>query len=93
MEIHPEEAIFIPIIGLHRDPNYYPDPERFDPERFSEDNKHSINPTTYLPFGLGPRSCIGKYKFHDSLLSSLQPCHNVHDAITCFLIKISLTES
>ncbi|XP_021918281.1 cytochrome P450 9e2-like isoform X1 [Zootermopsis nevadensis] len=59
MEIHPGQSLFIPIIGLHRDPKYYPDPERFDPERFSEDNKHGINPLTYLPFGLGPRSCIG----------------------------------
>jgi cytochrome P450 family 9 len=61
MEIHPGEALFIPIIGLHRDSNYYPDPEHFDPERFSDDNKHNINPLTYLPFGIGPRSCIGEY--------------------------------
>ncbi|XP_021918295.1 cytochrome P450 9e2-like [Zootermopsis nevadensis] len=59
MEMHPGQALFIPVIGLHRDSKYYPDPERFDPERFSEDNKHGINPLTYLPFGLGPRSCIG----------------------------------
>jgi cytochrome P450 family 9 len=75
MQINPGEAIFIPIFGLHRDPKYYSDPESFDPERFSEENKHSINPTTYLPFGLGPRSCIGKYKFHNSSLSILHPSH------------------
>jgi cytochrome P450 family 9 len=63
MEMHPGEALFIPIIGLHRDPSYYPDPERFDPERFSDDNKHNINPLTYLPFGIGPRICIGEYNF------------------------------
>jgi cytochrome P450 family 9 len=88
MEMHPGEALFIPIIGLHRDPSYYPDPERFDPERFSEDNKHSINPITYLPFGLGPRSCIGKYKFHDSSLSSLPPSQHNHEITIRFLIKI-----
>jgi len=60
MEIHPGEVLFVPIIGLHRDPKYYPDPERFDPERFSDENKHNINPLTYLPFGIGPRSCIGE---------------------------------
>ncbi|XP_023721087.1 cytochrome P450 9e2 isoform X3 [Cryptotermes secundus] len=59
MEIHPGEMLFIPIYALHHDPSYYPDPERFDPERFSDDNKHNINPMTYLPFGVGPRSCIG----------------------------------
>ncbi|GFG30951.1 hypothetical protein Cfor_07734, partial [Coptotermes formosanus] len=59
MEVHPGEVLFIPIVALHHDPKYYPDPERFDPERFSDDNKHNINPLTYLPFGIGPRSCIG----------------------------------
>lgn len=44
---------FMPILGLHRDPQYYPEPERFDPERFSDENKHKINLSTYLPFGIG----------------------------------------
>lgn len=52
--------IWIPIYGLHRDPKYYPDPQKFDPERFSDENKSSIVPGTYLPFGIGPRNCIGK---------------------------------
>lgn len=42
-----------------RDPKYYPDPETFDPERFSDDNKSNIEPMSYLPFGVGPRNCIG----------------------------------
>ncbi|KAJ6634903.1 putative cytochrome P450 9f2 [Pseudolycoriella hygida] len=50
---------FFPIIGLHRDPKYFPDPDRFDPERFSDENKISIVPGTYMPFGIGPRNCIG----------------------------------
>uniref|UniRef100_A0A182S9K1 Cytochrome P450 n=1 Tax=Anopheles maculatus TaxID=74869 RepID=A0A182S9K1_9DIPT len=51
--------VFIPIVGLHYDPQYYPDPEKFDPERFSESNRDKIQPGTYLPFGIGPRNCIG----------------------------------
>ena len=54
------EFVWIPIYALHHDPKYYPDPSRFDPERFSDDNKASIDPVTYLPFGIGPRNCIGK---------------------------------
>lgn len=51
--------MWIPNFSLMRDPKYFPNPEKFDPERFSDDNKDSINPTTYLPFGIGPRNCIG----------------------------------
>lgn len=52
-------VVFIPIAGIHNDPQYYPDPEKFDPERFSEENRDKIKAGTYLPFGIGPRNCIG----------------------------------
>ncbi|KAL5283838.1 hypothetical protein ACFFRR_006241 [Megaselia abdita] len=45
--------------GIQRDPKYFPDPMRFDPERFNEENKKKIDPCTYFPFGIGPRMCIG----------------------------------
>ncbi|KAF5290750.1 hypothetical protein FQR65_LT11531 [Abscondita terminalis] len=46
--------------GLHWDPKYFPEPEKYDPERFSDNNKSSIPNYVYLPFGDGPRNCIGK---------------------------------
>ncbi|XP_030761413.1 cytochrome P450 6a2-like [Sitophilus oryzae] len=49
----------IPIWGLHKDPEYYPDPEKFNPENFSEENKAARPDFTYMPFGEGPRMCIG----------------------------------
>lgn len=52
------DIIWLPIFALHRDPNYWPEPERFDPERFSDENKVNIRPGTYLPFGSGQRACI-----------------------------------
>ncbi|GAB0096690.1 hypothetical protein DMENIID0001_122330 [Sergentomyia squamirostris] len=58
-EVQPGEGVIIPIVGLHHDPKYFPNPSKFDPERFSEENKSNIIPFTYLPFGIGPRNCIG----------------------------------
>lgn len=57
--VYPGENVWFPIQMLHSDPKYFPDPEKFDPERFSEENKKNIVPYSYLPFGLGPRMCIG----------------------------------
>lgn len=47
------------IYFTHRDPRWWPDPERFDPERFGEENAGAIPRYAYLPFGGGPRVCIG----------------------------------
>ncbi|KAL2728179.1 hypothetical protein V1477_017455 [Vespula maculifrons] len=52
-------TIWFPIYGLHHDPKYFEDPYKFDPERFIKNGKEINNSGVYLPFGLGPRMCIG----------------------------------
>lgn len=52
-------VVVIPIYPMHYDPEWFPEPKKFNPERFLPENKNSIHPYTFLPFGEGPRNCIG----------------------------------
>jgi cytochrome P450 family 3 subfamily A len=54
-----DSAVSIAAYVIHHDEENYPDPERFLPERFSPEEKAKRNPLIYLPFGYGPRNCIG----------------------------------
>ncbi|XP_001947920.1 cytochrome P450 6a2 [Acyrthosiphon pisum] len=54
------QKIIIPAYCIHNDPKYYPNPGTFDPERFSTEEKAKRLNGTYIPFGDGPRLCIGK---------------------------------
>lgn len=54
-------GIFIPVLGFHRDPEIYENPMEFKPERFekSPNGEGNAKGIFYLPFGDGPRNCIG----------------------------------
>ncbi|MGR3697712.1 MAG: cytochrome P450 [Roseovarius sp.] len=56
-EIRPRDTVIIPIYALHRNHLLWPEPNRFDPDRFAD--RKTIERYAYLPFGDGPRICIG----------------------------------
>ena len=62
------DQIHILLFVLQRNKKLFENPDQFRPERFSEENKHKIRPNTYIPFGLGPRSCVGERFGHMATL-------------------------
>lgn len=63
LKVQPGDVCLIPLHSIHHDKEYYPRPEDFIPERFDEDNgglKKFKDMGVYMPFGDGPRICIGE---------------------------------
>lgn len=55
-------SVIVPVYSIHRDPNYYPDPEKFNPDRYNDPNsgiKQLRENSVLMPFGDGPRICLG----------------------------------
>jgi cytochrome P450 family 6 len=52
--------VFIPIYGLERDEKYFPNPLKYDPDRFAPENIANIPSYCHIPFGIGPRYCLGE---------------------------------
>jgi cytochrome P450 len=52
-------TVIVYVYGAHHAPRYWENPESFDPERFTKANEKLHTPFTHLPFGGGPRGCIG----------------------------------
>ncbi|XP_036332034.1 probable cytochrome P450 6u1 [Rhagoletis pomonella] len=55
-----DNHLVIPVAAIHRDPELYPEPNKFDPERFNKENVKRRHPMAFLPFGVGRRYCLAQ---------------------------------
>lgn len=94
-------TVVVPLFVLHNDPELWPEPEEFRPERFSKKNKESINPYTYMPFGIGPRNCIGmRFAIMNMKLAlvrilqhfSFKPCKETQIPLKLFTVGLTQLE-
>lgn len=59
VKIQKDWMVTLPILALHYMPEYWEEPTKYNPERFSPENQKNISQFAYAPFGLGPRNCVG----------------------------------
>jgi cytochrome P450 len=59
--VHKGETVMVAPYVLHRRPDYFANPEQFEPERFTPEHEKLLPRYAYMPFGAGPRICIGNH--------------------------------
>lgn len=80
----------IPAGFLHYDPEYWPEPEKFIPERFTAEAKADRHPFVYLPFGAGPRSCVGMRLAQLEIKMALVHVFRRFNVVACSETKVPL---
>lgn len=80
----------IPAGFLHYDPEHWPEPEKFIPERFTPEAKAGRHPFVYLPFGAGPRNCVGKRLAQLEIKMALVRLFHRFSIVACSETKVPL---
>ncbi|HAA16358.1 MAG TPA: hypothetical protein DCE41_33505 [Cytophagales bacterium] len=70
-DIAPGTDVSIDIYHIHRHPQFWENPERFDPDRFSPERSKDLHRHAFLPFGAGPRMCIGNHFAYVEMIAIL----------------------
>ncbi|KAK7882256.1 hypothetical protein WMY93_028430 [Mugilogobius chulae] len=80
----------IPAGFLHHDPEHWPEPHKFIPERFTPEAKANRHPFVYLPFGAGPRNCVGMRLAQLEIKIALVNLFHRFSIVTCAETKVPL---
>lgn len=73
LELPAKASVLIPPFSLHRNEEYWPNPEKFDPSRFTDKEEANRDPMTFQAFSGGPRNCIGSKLARAEAMSVLAP--------------------
>lgn len=77
LKVGPQTRLLLCQYLMHRHPQYFPQPEQFDPLRFADSTHHAFRRGVYFPFGAGPHTCIGE-SFARMETSLVLPCIAKH---------------
>ncbi|KAH7935998.1 hypothetical protein HPB52_016337 [Rhipicephalus sanguineus] len=75
--------VLAPVWHVHHDPQLWPEPFRFNPERFSPEVAKGIHPGAFMPFGIGPKSCIANRFALLELKAALCKFLRTYEVLSC----------
>lgn len=87
LELPKGSSVFISPWGLHHNPKYFPNPDKFEPDRFLPEAVKSRHPYSYLPFSSGNRNCVGKILY---IVANILTINKPNEDVNFILILIQV---